>query len=529
MSLSLVIKNGRVVDGTGNPWFRADIAVKGGFIAKIGYPISDEADRVIDADGLVVCPGFIDTHTHSDGTMLLDPRVESSIRQGVTTQVIGNCGCGFAPINPARKDELVSYVRRLLPVDIESSWNTYREYMRSMAQAGCSTNIAPLLAHGAIRIAVMGFENRAPTSGELGLMRLLVAEAMQAGAFGMSTGLIYPPCIYAETPELIDLCEMVAEYNGLFVIHMRGEGATLIPAVQEALEIAGKASVRTHISHHKATGRQNWGKTKKTLRMIEEARANGLEITFDQYPYIAGATVLSTLLPAWTHDGGLGKLLFRLQDPEMRKKIRGEMEKQEREWESVYVSVLKSEENKRFEGKNIKEIREMRGDPDEYTTLFDILLEEDGEVRMVSFTQDEEEVRRVMRHPLHMVGSDGRSVTPSGALGIGKPHPRFYGTFPRVLGKYAREEGVLSMVDALRRMTSYPAQTLKIRNKGLLRESMDADIVVLDPETVIDMATYQEPHQFPVGIEYVIVNGEVVVEKERHTGATPGKILSLRA
>jgi N-acyl-D-aspartate/D-glutamate deacylase len=526
MDYSLVIKNGKIVDGTGNPWFKAELALDGGSIAKIGYLVSDRAERVIDANGLVVCPGFIDTHSHSDGTLLMDFRVESTIRQGVTTQVIGNCGCGFAPINPARKEELVSYVRRLLPVDLESDWYTYREYMRSMAKAGCSTNIAPLLTHGALRIAVMGFENRVPTPGELGIMKLLASEGMEAGAFGLSTGLIYPPCIYAETPELVELCEVVAKYNGIFVIHMRGEGATLIPAVQEALEVANKANVRTHISHHKATGRRNWGKTEVTLGMIEKARAHGHEITFDQYPYTAGATVLSNLLPAWTYEGGLGKLLARLRDPETRHKIREEMEKREWEWEDVHVSVLKSEENKRFEGKNLREIKEIRGEPDEFTTLFNILLEEGGEARMVSFGQKEEEMNEVMRHPLHMVGSDGRSVTPHGALGMGKPHPRFYGTFPRILGKYVREEGVLRLEDAVRRMTSYPAQTFKMRNKGLLREDMDADVVVFDPETVLDRATYQKPHQYPAGVEYVIVNGEIVVEKGRHTGATPGKILS---
>lgn len=526
MNFSLVIKNGKVVDGTGNPWFKADVGIRDGCIAEIGNPLSDEAERVIDALGSVVSPGFIDTHSHSDGTMLMDPKVESSIRQGVTTQVIGNCGCGFAPANPARKKDLESYVRRLLPVDIESNWYTFREYKQSLAAAGCSTNIAPLVAHGALRIAVMGFENRAPTPGELGLMKLLLAEGMEAGAFGMSTGLIYPPCIYADTQEFIELCDLVAKHDGLFVIHMRGEGATLIPAVQEALEIAGKAGVRTHISHHKATGRRNWGKTKVTLGMIEETRGRGLEITFDQYPYIAGATVLCNLLPAWAHEGGLGRLLERLRNPETRDTIREEMKKQEINWEGVFVSVLKTKENKKFEGKNIKEIRVMRGDPDEFTTVFDILLDEDGEARMVSFGQDEEEMRGVMRHPLHMVGSDGRSVTPSGILGIGKPHPRFYGTFPRILGKYVREEGVLGLEDAVRRMTSYPAQTFKIRNKGLLREGMDADIVVFDPKTVIDKATYQEPHQYPAGIEYVIVNGEIVVENGTHTGATPGKILS---
>ena len=251
-----------------------------------------------------------------------------------------------------------------------------------------------------------------------------------------------------------------------------------------------------------------------------------MEITFDQYPYIAGATVLCNLLPAWAHEGGRGRLLERLRNPETRDTIREAMKKQEINWEGVFVSVVKTEENKRFEGKNIKEIRAMRGDPDEFTTVFDILLDEDGEARMVSFGQDEEEMRGVMRHPLQMVGSDGRSVTPQGILGIGRPHPRFYGTFPRILGKYVREEGVLGLEDAVRRMTSYPAQTFKIRNKGLLRKGMDADIVVFDPKTVIDKATFQDPHQYPAGIEYVMVNGEMVVENGTHTGATPGKILS---
>jgi len=534
MNPSFLIKNGRVIDGSGNPWYKAYVYVHDGRIAHIERSLDVEADRTIDANGMVVCPGFIDTHTHTDGTMFLDPKVESSIRQGITTQVIGNCGCGFAPVNPARKVELESYVRRLLPVDLDSRWNTYGEYMHEMACCGCSTNIVPLITHGAVRIAVMGFDNRVPRPEELGSMKHLVSEGMEAGAFGFSTGLIYPPCIYAETPELIELGKTVADHNGIFSIHIRGEGTTLIPAINEALEISRKTGVRLHISHHKAAGRLNWGKTKKTLKMIEDERDDEVEVTFDQYPYIAGATVLSTLLPPWTHEGGLNRLLERLKDPDTRKKIKEEMQKQgecwenmvhSNRWDSIYISVLKTEKNKRFEGKNIPEIKDMRGDADEFKTLFDLLLEEDGEVRMIVFSQDEAEMRQVMRHPLHMVGSDGRSVAPYGLLSIGKPHPRFYGTFPRFLGKYVREEKLLSLENAIRSITSYPAQTFKIKSKGLLRESMDADIVIFDPDTIIDRSTYSDPHKFPLGIDFVLVNGEIVVEKGEHTGALPGKTL----
>lgn len=534
MGFSTLIKNGKIIDGSGNPWYKSDVFIDDSKITYIEKCLEIEADRTIDAKGMVVCPGFIDTHTHSDGTMFIDPKVESSIRQGITTQVIGNCGCGFAPINPERKDKLESYVRRLLPVDLKSSWQSYEEYINEMSNCGCATNIVPLITHGAVRIAVMGFENRQPNPEELTSMKNLISDGIEAGAFGFSTGLIYPPCIYSDTTELVELGKAVSEYNGIFAIHVRGEGSTLIQAVKEALEISRKSGVRLHLSHHKATGKQNWGKTQTTLKMIENSRDKGIEVTFDQYPYIAGATVLSTLLPSWTHEGGLGRLLERLTDPQTRKKIKKEMQEPEENWENmvysngwdrIYVSVVKTEKNKHLEGKSLSEIKDIREDPDEFTTLFDLLLEEDGEVRMLVFSQNEAEMRQVMKHPLHMVGSDGRSVSPDGSLSIGKPHPRFYGAFPRFLGKYVIEEGLLPLEKAIRSITSYPAQTFKLNSKGLVREKMDADIVIFDPATIIDRSTYSDPHQFPIGIEFVIVNGEIVVNKSKHTGAVPGKIL----
>jgi len=534
LKYDLIIKNGAIIDGTGNPSYYADIGIKDGKIRKIGSLTDNSATREFDAAGLSVSPGFIDSHTHSDGVIFLNPKLESSIRQGITTQVVGNCGCGFAPINPSRKAEAEGYIAGLLPVRVEGRWNTFREYMKTMAETGCSTNIVALVGHGTIRIAVMGSDDRAPTATELGLMKLLVAEAMEAGAVGLSTGLIYSPCIYAVTEEIIELCKVVAEHNGLFVIHLRGEGTTLIDAVEEALTIAKEAKVRTHISHHKVTGKANWGNTEITLGMIEEARDLGLEITFDQYPYIAGATTMITLLPPWVRDGGTEKLLERLRDPKTKQKIREEMNQVGQGWENmaynngwknVIATVVQTEKNKNHEGKNFSEIRELRNDPDEVTSLCDLLLEEDGKARIVVFGQDENEMRQVMQHPLQMVGSDGRSVATYGVLHVGKPHPRFYGTFPRVLGKYVREEGILKLEDAIRRMTSYPAQTYKIRNKGMLKEQMDADIVIFDPTTVVDKATFQDPHQYPKGIEYVIVGGEIVIEKGTHTGALPGKPL----
>jgi N-acyl-D-amino-acid deacylase len=532
----IIIKNGKIIDGTGNPWFKADLGIKNGKIAKIGCLSSSRAEKTLDADGLIVCPGFIDMHSHSDFSVIFNPKAESTIRQGVTTLVVGNCGMSLAPVNPAREDLLMRYISPFLPPGekLEIKWSTFSEYLKHQEKFGVSSNIANLVGHGTVRIAVMGFEERTPTKEELGEMKMLVAEAMEAGAFGMSTGLIYPPGIYSKTEELIELAGVVAKYGGIYTSHIRGEGTTLIEAVKEAIEIGEEGKLPIEISHHKAAGKPQWGKSEETLRLMEEARERGVEVTCDQYPYKAGMTSLVTLLPPWAHQGGMNKLLERLRSPEEREKMRRNIEEgipgwenfaASCGWENIYVSSVKTEKNKPLEGKNIAEIAKIMGKPDEFTALCELLLEEEGAATMVLFMMDEEDIRRIMKHPLSMVGSDSWSVAPYGILGVGKPHPRFYGTYPKILGEYVRENKTLSLEEAIRKMTSLPAQKIGLWNRGLLREGTWADIVIFNPDTVKDKATYQDPHQYPEGIEYVLVNGQIVVELGEHTGILTGKIL----
>jgi N-acyl-D-amino-acid deacylase len=521
-----IVKNGKVVDGTGNPWFKADVGIESGRIVKVGYLGSVDAERIIDANGLAVCPGFVDAHSHSDMTIPFGPKVESAIKQGVTTMVTGNCGISLAPVNPAKENLLMRYIAPFLPPGgrLKVEWRTFEEYLKKMEESGIASNVAPLAGHGTVKIAVMGFEDRPSTEEELEEMRALVSEAMRSGALGMSTGLIYAPGSYSKTDEIVELAKVVAKHGGVYASHIRNEGATLIEAMEEAIEIGERAHVPVEIAHHKASGRAFWGKTLESLKLMEEARARGVDVTCDQYPYEAGMTSLVMLLPPWAHEGGMDKLLGRLRNPEDREKLRKELENMVYGWEDIYVGYVETEKNKPLEGKNFVKIAKARG-TDEFTALCDLLLEENGVASMVAFSMGEGDIRRVMRHRLQMVGSDSWAVAPYGILGAGKPHPRFYGTFPKILGKYVRKEKVLTLEEAVRKMTSFSAQRFGLRDRGLVRDGSWADLVVFNPETVNDRATYQDPHQFPEGIEYVIVNGKIVVEKGEHTGVLAGKVL----
>jgi len=531
----VIIKDGKIIDGSGNPWFNRDVGIKNGKIAKIGRLAHSEAEKIIDAKGYVVCPGFIDMHSHSDLSVFFNPKLESTIRQGITTLVVGNCGISLAPINPEMKDLLMKEISSFLPIceELEMDWIKFDEYLSRLEEIGVSANIATLVGHGTVRIAAMGLEDRDPARKEMEEMKSLVAEAMEAGAFGLSTGLIYPPGTYSKTDEIIELCKVVAKYGGIYASHIRSERAGLIEAVKEALTIGEKAKIPVEISHHKAAGRSNWGKTVETLKLMEEARAGGVDVTCDQYPYNAGMTSLATLLPPWIREGGIDKMLERLRNPEERERAREEMRQSSKEWENlvadcgwenIYVSAVSSDKNKPLEGKSLAEIAKIRG-KDEFTVLCDLLIEEKGRVAIILFIMDKDDIRRVMRSRLQMVGTDCWASAPYGILRVGKPHPRFYGTYPRILGRYVREEGVLTLEEAVRKMTSLPAQRLGLMDRGLLRPGMWADIVIFDPDRVIDKATYQNPHQYPEGIEYVLVNGKIVVEKREHKGIPAGKIL----
>jgi N-acyl-D-amino-acid deacylase len=539
MSFDIVIKNGKIIDGAGNPWYHGDIAIRDGRISKIGLLGKAHARKEIDATDLVVCPGFIDPHSHSEISIFFDSMLQSTIRQGVTTSVVGNCGDNLAPAPPEKMEELLRIFSAFAPPEVKLDsfpWNTFREYLDFMESHGCVANSAHLVGFGTVRVAGgPGFEDRAPTSAELQRMKSLVEEAMEAGAFGMSTGLVYAPQTYAKTDEIIELAKVVAEYGGLYVSHIRNEGVNVLNAVKEVIEILVKSGcIGGHIAHHKISGKPHWGTSRETLRLIEEANRMGVSLTCDQYPYNRGMTSLITALPPWVHVGGIENLLGRLQNHADRERIKRDIHAGIEGWEnwirddgfeSIYIASVKKEKWRDMQGKNLAEITRLKGRRDEWETLFGILTDEKGEAMATMESMNEEDIRRIMRGRYTMVGSDAWAVAPTGVFGYGKPHPRYYGTYPRILGKYVREERVLTLEDAIRRMTSFPAQRMGILDRGLLREGMWADVVVFDADRVMDRATFLEPHQFPEGILYVLVNGAIVVEDNKQTEKLPGRLL----
>ena len=539
MNLDLILKNGRIIDGTGKPVFKADIGIKDGKITQIKTGITEEADKIIEAGDLIIAPGFIDIHSHSDTNVFLENKLSSKIMQGITTEVIGQCGYSIAPISEEGYDIFKRDMDMFLPpgADLELKWRTFTEYLEEVEKAKPALNIVPVVGFGTVRIAGgPGYENRVPIAEEMESMKQLVEESMKAGAFGMSTGLIYSPQVYAQTEEVIELSKIVAKYNGLYFSHIRDEGANVVEAVKEFIEIVEKSGCRGgQIAHFKVSGPPYWGKSIETLKLVEDANKNNLDIKCDQYPYNRAMTSLVTALPPWVHEGGIDKILERLEDEEDRDKIRKELVGGESEiaenWfkvpgtDKIFIASVKTEKWKDIEGKSLAEITKIRHLKDDLETLLTILLEEKCEVEMTLESMGDEDINRIMSNKYVMVGTDGSGVSPSGITSHGKPHPRFYGTFPRILRKYVREENLLSLEEAVRKMTSFPAQRLGISDRGVIKEGMWADIVVFDDQKVTDLATYENPHQYPKGIEYVIVNGTVVVEKSTQNDELPGKVL----
>jgi N-acyl-D-amino-acid deacylase len=532
--LDLVICNGSIIDGTGNPCYPAHIGIVDGKIACLSRDISNSnTSRIIDAEGKAVCPGFIDTHSHDDAYLLIKPQGDEKVCQGVTTDVIGNCGFSLAPISDEHRDDLRNALAIMgggyLP---EEFWNlsSFDEFLTILEDAKLGINVVPLVGHGTIRISVIGFENRPPTESELAEMKQLTAYAMQAGAFGLSSGLIYVPANYANTDEIIELAKVAGQFKGIYTTHMRSEGDQQMAAIDETLRIADEARIATHISHHKIIGRSNWGQSKDTLKLFAKARANGRVITCDQYPYRAGSTILAAALPPYIQAQGPQVFAEKLKEPAVRQAIINEIEKgSDAQWENfikgagfknIIISVSPCHEE--YIGKSIAEIAEMET-KNPYDVFFDLLMEEGLEVIMVIFMMDEEDIIRIMKDPITMIGTDG---IPN--FGAGKVHPRMIGTFPRILGRYAREQGVIRLEEAVRKMTSLPAQTFGLYRKGILREGMDADIVIFDPKTIIEKSTFDNPSQPPAGISWVIVNGEVAVEHCNVIGATSGQVLRWR-
>jgi len=526
----LLIVGGHIVDGSGSPWFEGSVAVKDGRIVDVGRLPNATARQVIDAAGLVVAPGFIDLHSHSDFTLLADGKGQSKIRQGVTTEILGeadSAGPVLGPVTPEFDKDLKTY-------GIERDWTTLGGYFARLERQGVSVNIASYVGSGQVRECVLGNVDRDPTAEDMERIKGLVEQAMREGAIGLSSGLIYPPNSFAKTDELIEFAKVAAKYGGIYATHIRGESWTSIRAINEAIEISEKAGLPAHIFHFKKYGRDNWGKMDEQVKLIQAARDRGVDITANQYPYIAAMTGLEMCIPPKYQEGNSDQVVERLKDPKVRAEIRKAIAegmpgwddnevKSVGGWHGVQVASMQRPENRKFEGKRMDEVAKMMG-KDPLDALCDLLISEGGSAEAVYFGMSDPDVRLAMQQPWVGIGSDGSAVNPEMEF-VGKPHPRFYGTFPRVLGHYAREENVLTLADAVRKMTSFPAQIEGLTDRGLLRPGMAADIAIFDPKTVIDQATFDAPHQYPVGIPYVIVNGVVVLDKGQHTGAKPGRVL----
>lgn len=527
-SFDVIIKNGRIVDGGGNPWFKADIGILDGKIEKICRFRDYDAKKIIDAENSIVCPGFIDIHTHSDLTLLVNPNAESHVHQGITTDIIGNCGISVAPASDFYKTR----AERLLKVyNMEWNWKNLAEFFEILEKHGISINVASLVGQSAVRAAVMGTEKRPPTSSELDRMKELVAEGMKQGAFGISTGLFYVPGGYALTQEIIELAKVAAEYGGIYTTHMRSEGDNLIEALKEAFEIGEKANLPVQISHFKCIGPANWGKIKLGFKLMEEAREKGLDVTCDAYPWTAGVTPLIDYLPHWSQEGGITEILKRLKNPKLRQKIRDDMEKgkpgeeslvKELRWNRIMISTSPS--HPEYEGKIIEEIANSEK-IDQYDLIFDLLIQDKSEVIAIEFWGSEEDVEEVLKHPLTIISSDGLAITPKGKLGLGKPHPRYYGNIPKLFSDYVRKRKIMTIEESVRKATSFPAQRLGLEDRGQIRKDMWADMVIFDPDKIDAIGVFGDPHRFPKGIKWVLVNGVVTIEKGKHTGALAGKVL----
>lgn len=530
----LLIVHGHVIDGSGSPWFEASVAVKDGRIADVGRLEGATATRLIDARGLVVSPGFIDLHSHSDYTLLVDGTAQSKIRQGVTTEILGEAASAGPILGPAVADFDNGTAPLTQKDGLQRDWTTLGEYFERAERQGTSVNIASYVGSGQVRLDVMGNVNRAPTAEELSRMEALVDQSMREGAIGLASGLIYAPNMFAQTDELIALSKVAARYGGLYTTHIRGEGANSEQSLAEAIKIAYKAGLPGHILHFKMNGQANWGRMPELIKLIDAARQRGVDVTADQYPYLAGMTSLEQCLPPKYLEGTADDVVARLKDPKARDEIRSAIanglpgwENNEVKdcggWHGVMVASCQRPEDKVYEGKRMDEVAALMG-KDPTDALCDLLIAEHATPMAIYFSMSESDVELAMKQPWVGIGSDGAAVNPSMTF-MGRPHPRFYGTFPRVLGVYVRQKHVLTLPDAIRKMTSFPAQIIGLTDRGLLRVGMAADITIFDPSTVADRATYEDPAQYPVGIPYVITNGTIVIDHGQHTGAKPGKVL----
>ena len=526
-AFDVLITGGSVIDGDDTPAVSVDIGIRDGHVARIGQLSAAEARRRIDATGLTVAPGFIDIHNHSDYTILLDPKAESMIRQGVTTMVLGESRSA-GPVKPDAGD-----TTREDGVNVD--WTTLGGYFGRLERQRIATNIASYVGEEQVWTYVKGYDQTPATPGELDAMKALIAQAMEEGAMGVSTALLMPPSSLATTSNLTELARVAKRYGGIYSTHIRDEGEGVFQAIAEAIQIGTDAQIPVDIIHMKIAHKKLWGRVNEIAAMVQKARDDGHDIRANVYPYTAGQNNLASIIPPWAHDGGREKLLARLRDPGARKRMRREILGGLPGWYNHYLATgagwggmqlvtLRRERNTPFQGKRMAELIAARGG-DPVDVLFDVLLEEHGSVPTVFFHHSEPDMQLVMKQPWTSIGSDGSAVNADGSTGGGHPHPRYYGTFPRVLGRYVRELHVLTLPEAVKKMTSMNADKIGIKDRGRLREGMWADITIFDANRVIDRATFDSPQQYPVGIRWVIVNGVVTVEADRHTGALAGRVL----
>ncbi|MCP4630298.1 MAG: D-aminoacylase [bacterium] len=521
----LLIKNGKIIDGSGNPWLAADVAIADGKIAGIGQLDDAGADQIIDAGGKFVCPGFVDGHSHSDLLILDNPLAEQKIMQGITTENMGLDGMSVTPI---QKKDIPGWQRHLAGLagnsDVDWCWESFADYLDAVDRRRVATNVCSYVGLGTIRLMVMGMDDRPASAEEIQQMQRIAAEAMEQGTRGISAGLIYPPSQYQSLDEIVEIAKVVRGYDGIFDVHMRSESDGIAGAIEEVLTIGKQSNIPVLITHFKIRGRNNWGRASALLQMLEDARKQGVDVTIAQYPYTAGSTILHAVIPPWYHSKGPDHLIAMLRDERepIKRDIRERMDWENFSavvgWDKIFVTSVVSEANKAFEGKHIAEIAAIRGNTDPADAAMDLLVEENLAVGMVNFGLSEEDVVEIMSSPTVSFITDG-------LLGGNMPHPRTYGTCPRILGRYVREQQVMSWEEAVRKMTSLPARKLRLKNKGMIAERYDADIVVFDPATVIDTSTYEAPRSFPDGIDWVVVNGQVVVKDGEHTGVRNGKAI----
>lgn len=525
----ILIRNGSVYSGDGGAALRADIAIRGDRIAAVGE-INGTAEKIIDATGLAVAPGFINMLSWATESLIEDGLSQSDIRQGVTLEVMGE-GWSMGPLNEAMKEEML---KRSGDIKYDITWTTLGEYMDYLEQRGISNNVASFVGATTVRIHELGEADRAPTAEELERMKQLVADAMEEGALGVGSSLIYAPAFYSTTDELIALNRVASRYGGRYISHIRSEGTQLLEAVDELITIAREADIGAEIYHLKAGGKDNWHKMDEVFRRVEAARAEGLDITADMYTYTAGATGLDAAMPPWVQEGGHDAWVERLKDPEIRARVITEMKRPGDDWENLYHAAgspdkllllgFKNDQLKLLTGKSLAEVAAMRGSSAE-DTIIDLVIEDDSRVGTAYFLMSEENIHKKIAQPWVAFGSDAESLAPEGVFLKSNPHPRAYGTFARLLGKYVRQEGVISLSEAIRRLTSFPAENLGIENRGRLLQGYFADITIFDPETIADKATYSDPHQYATGVIHVLVNGEPVLSNGEHTGAKPGRFV----